>query len=252
MQTQKAKRGINNEILDQPTTGETARTGASRADGDPVVEAVPSNTAINNCNSLSGVVKFLRWGVDSLYVSYQGNLHPEVNLQLADLKRLAQSENPLEQANTQLSIGEHLFEVKDKGSSMFSYVIEDNTFKIQLSRPGKAVPMAYIKLSSEYFTYKTPAASEEALYKVLSNLGVIESSANVSRIDLCVDFSSELNMESCERESWVTHDPSVNSYAMDKHFVGWAIGFGCVMAAACMTRCLRLLKAMMAILFLMP
>lgn len=216
-----------------------------------MVESVPSNTAINNCNSLSGVVKFLRWGVDSLYLSYQGNLHPEVNQQLADLKRLAQSENPLEQAKAQFNVGDHLFEVKDKGSSMFNYVIEDNAFRIQLSRSGSTVSMAYIKLSSEYLTYKTPAAAEETLYKVLSKLGVIESSANVSRIDLFLDFSSELNMESCTKESWVTHDASVISYATDKHFVDWAIGFGCVMAAACMTLCLRLLKAMMAMLFLM-
>lgn len=243
MQNPKAKSSINDEILDRATTGEAARTGASRADGDPVMEAVPSNTAINNCNSLSGVVKFLRWGVDSLYLSYQGNLHSEINQQLADLKRLAQSENPLEQAKAQLNVGDHLFEVKDKGSSMFSYVIEDNAFRIQLSRPGKAVPMAYIKLSSEYLTYKTPAAAEEALYKMLSNLGVIESSANVSRIDLFVDFSSELNMESWTRESWVTHASSVNSYAVDNHFTGWAIGLGGVMAGRLYDKLLEITKS---------
>lgn len=44
--------------------------------------------------------------------SYQGNLHPDINQQLADLKRLAQSESSLEQATAQFSLGDHLFEVK--------------------------------------------------------------------------------------------------------------------------------------------
>jgi len=207
-----------------------ACTGASQVDGNREAVAVPSNTAINNCNNPSGEVKFLRWGIDSLYVSYQGNLFPEVDEKLKSLKAIAQSERYQEQATAQYIVGDHIFEVKDKGSSFFSYILEDNAFRIQLSRPGKSVPMAYVKLSSEYLTHKTPEDAEKALSNVLSQLGNLEQSANVSRIDMFVDFVSRQDMEEWGREAWVTHASSVNAYAIDNRFTGWAIGLGGVMA----------------------
>jgi len=111
----------------QTESRDPARTRVSVEDGDRDAVAVPSNTATNNSIN-HGEVKFLRWGIDSLYLSYQGNLHPEVHEQLIQLKKQAQSDNPQEQAKAQLKLGDHLFEVKDKGTSMFSYVLEDNPF----------------------------------------------------------------------------------------------------------------------------
>jgi hypothetical protein len=134
------------------------------------------------------------------------------------------------QAKAQLKIGDHLFEVKDKGTSMFSYVLEDNAFRIQLSRPKKAVPMAYVKISSEYLTYKSPADAEQHLKNILSELGVLQSTANVSRIDLYVDFVSHQNMEGWTRNAWVTKGGNVSAYAIDHRFTGWAIGMGGVIA----------------------
>jgi hypothetical protein len=223
----------NKQSNNTPSTDERepART-AQQAGGDREAVAVPSNTATNNSiNNENGKIKFLRWGVDSLYLSYQGNLFPEINEQLSYLKRQAQSEKPHEQAKAQIKIGDHLFEVKDKGTSMFNYVLEDNAFRIQLSRPGKDVPMAYVKLSSEYLTHLLPTDAEAHLATILSQLGALESTANVSRIDLFVDFVSDQNMEAWTREAWVTHASSVNAYAIDNHFTGWAIGLGGVMAA---------------------
>jgi hypothetical protein len=222
------KQSSNNQ---QNATREFARTDASQADGDREAVAVPSNTATNNSINNQFEVKFLRFGVDSLYLSYQGNLFPYIDQQLADLKKLAQSDRPEQQVKAQLKIGDHLFEVKDKGTSMFSYVLEDNAFRIQLSRPNKAVPMAYIKLSSEYLTHKLPADAEKHLYLLLKQLGSIESLAHVSRIDLFTDFVSYQNMEAWRREAWVTRASSVTAYAIDNRFTGWSIGLGGVIAA---------------------
>ena len=204
---------------------------AVRAGEERESVAVPSNTATNNSNNEDYSVKFLRFGVDSLYLSYQGNIHQHIDLQLASLKKLAQSEHLDQQAKAQLKVVDHLFEIKDKGTSMFAYVLEDNAFRIQLSRPNKSVPMAYIKISSEYLTHKLPAEAEKHLHQILSELGVIESSANVSRIDLFVDFVSHQNMEAWTREAWVTRASSVTAYAIDNHFTGWAIGLGGAIAA---------------------
>lgn len=225
----------------QTASRDPARTRVSVEDGDRDAVAVPSNTATNN--SINGEVKFLRWGVDSLYLSYQGNLHPEINEQLIQLKRQAQSEKQNDQAKAQIKIGDHLFEVKDKGTSMFAYILEDNAFRIQLSRPNKAVPMAYVKLSSEYLTHLLPAEAEKRLSAILSQLGALESTANVSRIDLFVDFVSHQNMEAWTREAWVTHAASVNAYAIDNHFTGWAIGLGGVMAGRIYDKLFEIIKS---------
>ena len=203
---------------------------ALRGGGERESVAVPSNTATNNSNN-EGLIKFLRFGVDSLYLSYQGEIFESVDEKLAKLKLLARSDNQGQQAKAQYKIGDHLFEVKDKGTSMFAYILEDNAFRIQLSRPNKSVPMAYVKVSSEYLTYKTPADAEKSIHNILTQLGVLQSSANVSRIDLYVDFVSHQNMEAWTRKAWVTRAGSVSSYAINKQFTGWAIGMGGVIAA---------------------
>jgi len=222
------------------STNDTARQRGAVGDREAV--AVLTNRATNNSIN-QDQVKFLRWGIDSLYLSYQGNLHPEINQQLIQLKKLAQSENPQEQAKAQIKIGEHLFEVKDKGTSMFSYVLEDNAFRIQLSRPSKAVPMAYVKISSEYLTHLLPEEAESRLSTILSQLGALESTANVSRIDMFVDFVSHQNMEAWNREAWVTHAGSVNAYSIDNRFTGWAVGLGGVMAARLYDKLLEIEKS---------
>ncbi len=216
--------------------------------GSPQNVATPSNTATNNCIN-QDEVKFLRWGIDSLYLSYQGNLHSEINQQLAQLKKYAQSDNPQERAKAQIRVGEHLFEVKDKGSSMFSYVLEDNVFRIQLSRPDKAVPMAYVKLSSEYLTHLPPQEAESRLYAILNELGVLESTASVSRIDMFVDFVSYQDMEAWDRDDWVTHAANINAYSIDNHFTGWSIGLGGTIAARLYDKIYELKKSKKDYLF---
>jgi len=219
---------MSNDNHNNQTDSREAAYPAQQGGGDCETVAVPSNTATNN--SINGEVKFLRWGVDSLYLSYQGELHPEINEQLIQLKRQAQSDRQLDQAKAQIKVGDHLFEVKDKGTSMFAYILEDNAFRIQLSRPGKAVPMAYVKLSSEYLTHLLPAEAEKRLSGILSQLGLLESTANVSRVDMFVDFVSHQDMEAWKRDAWVTRAATVNSYSIDGSFTGWAIGLGGVMA----------------------
>ena len=80
----------------------------------------PSNTVPNNCNG--EYFKLLRFGVDSLYLSYPGELLPEVDEELKELKQVAQSPELHEQALAQYPINEHIFEVKSSGKGFFPYV----------------------------------------------------------------------------------------------------------------------------------
>lgn len=191
----------------------------SSAHGTP-----PSNTVPYNCNN--EYFKLLRFGVDSLYLSYQGELFPEVKERLIKLKQLAQHPEADQQAQAQYAIAGHIFEIKDKGSSIFPYVMEDGAFRISLSRTSKKTPMAYVKISSRYLCSIKPAEAEKHLREILKELGTLDSSAHVSRIDLCADFVSPENMESWGREAWITRGKKIDAHAVNEKFTGWSIGLG--------------------------
>ncbi len=184
----------------------------------------PSNTVPYNCNN--EYFKLLRFGIDSLYLSYQGELFPEVKERLVKLKQLAQHPEADQQAQAQYAIAGHIFEVKDKGSSIFPYVIEDGAFRISLSKTSKKTPMAYVKLSSRYLCSNTPIEAETHLRHILSELGILSDYAHVSRIDLCADFVSHENMESWGREAWITRGKKIDAHAVNEKFTGWSIGLG--------------------------
>ncbi|WP_200385312.1 hypothetical protein [Rhodocyclus tenuis] len=228
-----------------PTPARTARE--ARADGrrneaeQGRSDAPPSNTASDNCKL--PYFKALRWGVDSLYLSYPGDLFPEVEAQLKHLKQLAQANEPAQQAEAQYAIGAHIFEVKDKGAALFPYILEDGAFRIQLSRRGKRAPMAYVKIAATYLAHVGPTAAEEALRDLLGQLGELHESANVSRIDLFVDFASSESMESWGREAWVTRAASINTYAVKGVFSGWAIGLGGVVACRLYNKLLEIVTS---------
>lgn len=188
----------------------------------------PSNTVPNN--SKPPYFQALRWGVDSLYLSYPGQLSETVDSDLRALKKLAQDRDGLA-AKAQYPLGEHIFEVKDKSSGLFPFTIEDNTFQIRLSaHHAKALPMAYVKVSSHYLSHKTPAEAEAHLRSLLYSLGDVNP-PKVSRIDLFVDFASSVDIESWKRSAWVTKASGVSQYAQDQNFTGWLIGAGSALMA---------------------
>ena len=232
--------GLSEQQSQNPTatSRSPARTARdARADGDreaaePAFEgAPPSNTAPYNCKLVDDYFKALRWGVDSLYLSYPGELSKEVDAQLKALKEFAKSNDPAEVAKAQLAVAGHIFEVKEKGASLFPYILEDGAFRIQLSRPGHKAPMAYVKVSARFLAHVGPVEAEKHLYAVLAELGEIKESANVSRIDLFVDFQSSEDMEGWDRHAWVTRASSINAYAVSGQFSGWSVGLGGVISA---------------------
>ncbi|MES2366789.1 MAG: replication initiation factor [Pseudomonadota bacterium] len=194
-------------------------------------------------NSNNEYFKLLRFGIDSLYLSYQGDIFPEVQDRLTKLKQLAQHPEADQQALAQYSIAGHIFEVKDKGSSVFPYVLEDGAFRIQLSRPSKKLPMAYVKLSSRYLSSVTPEEAEAHLHTILNELGALTDSAHVSRLDLCADFVSNENMESWGREAWVTRGKHIAAYAVAEQFTGWTVGLGGVIACRLYNKLLEIIES---------
>ena len=191
--------------------------------------APPSNTAPDNSNQ---VVFFqpLRWGIDSLYLSYPGELSPEMEAKLKALKVQAQGKG-YEAAKAQLQLGDHVFEVKDKSSGMFAFSLADGAFDIRLSASrSKKLPMAYVQVRSGLLAHKAASAIEDELRGLLSLLGTVHA-PKVSRVDLFADFASSENMEGWQRDAWVTRASAVHQYAEDRTFTGWSIGAGAALMA---------------------
>lgn len=163
---------------------------------------------------------------------------------LEGLKLAAQSTEGGERSNAQVRIGGHLFEVKDKGKERFAYVLVDNCFHIQLSS-GKtsALPLAYVQLSSELLTALSVREAEERLRYIVNTLGKVKSDAQVSRVDLFVDFVSPLAMDAWKQDAWVTRAHKIWSHYEKRKFSGWSIGLGGVLGARLYDKTLELQKS---------
>ncbi|EIF42585.1 hypothetical protein DOK_12852 [gamma proteobacterium BDW918] len=189
--------------------------------------AQPSNTAPANCtDSLSGTT-ILRSGVDSLYVSCKGQISEKTEHLLRVSKELAQSADPDVRAGAFLELGDHRFQVLDRGKGRFPYVLADNWFHIQVSsRDAASLPMVYCQIKSEVLAC-------EGLKSVLLRLGslLLEFSDDVavlevSRVDLCVDFVTLVEIGEIPDNYWVRRAASLSRYSKHGVFTGLMFGAG--------------------------
>lgn len=170
--------------------------------------------------------RILRCAVDSLYLSYQGELSNEVDDRLEDRKKSAQSNEDEEQSIAQIVIADRLFNVAAHGAGRFRYVISDDRFRIQISR-GTKLPLAYSKISSEYLTFVPIPQIESELRLIVNSLGIVLDEAKVSRADVCVDFIPGIPMDNFNVRQWVTRARKKAAYwTSGDRFTGWAIGSG--------------------------
>lgn len=208
-----------------PADAREARAGGAGGD------APPSNTASHSYNG-DCYVKFLRIGVDSLYLSYHGDMGSDVEADLAGKKLQAQSRDPKERALAQWKIGDHIFEVSDKGQKVagqggFAYILEDNAYRICLaSGSSRSLPLAYVKISSACLAHMGPEAAVEELHNIIDYFGITDRYPTISRIDLYADFQTNVDMESFSRAAWLTRAGSINTYSVKKQFSGYTIGQG--------------------------
>ncbi|MDD2324796.1 MAG: hypothetical protein PHW63_02120 [Alphaproteobacteria bacterium] len=191
------------------------------------------------------IIRVLRYGIDSLFLSFQGRIFKEREAQLADLKKFAQSDDPSQRADAQLEIGDHLFEVKDKGSRAFSYCLADKGFFIKLNKSRqirrkeaeellergyvpssqKTLPFASVQISSEYLTAVGSLAAMEELRGILSELGLVDSE-KVSRADLFVDFTTDFDFSYLQSNDFITNCKSFHRFEEKPNFSGVSMGMG--------------------------
>lgn len=188
-----------------------------------------SNTApakyIQNQN-----IDSLRCAVDSLYISYRGNIYPQIEELLAECKEIAQHTEGSIKYHSHIKLEGHKFQVMPKGAGRFSFVLKDNWFTIQVSS-GKSfsMPLAYIQISSELLTFTPLDEVLKHLDEVIYKLGKVKGNPAVSRLDLCMDFVPRFDIESIDIQQWRTRATQIDRFHQHKRPSGWRIGKGLVM-----------------------
>lgn len=207
--------------------------GGRRGDetGAPPSNRAPSNSKGGKEEDLKrGNFRSFLLGVDSLYLSFPGNLTETWEIELDQLKLLAQSESKKEQAQAQLKIGEHLFEVSDHGAKRFPFILMDNCFLIKLTRSrARSLPLAHVQISSTYLAFSGVEEATADLCSIIAQFGGDASSPIVSRVDVFLDFTCAVDFDGLDQNCWMTRANKLAKY-YDRRipcpFTGWVVGVG--------------------------
>ncbi|MDP9087127.1 MAG: hypothetical protein M3O26_00055 [Pseudomonadota bacterium] len=216
--------------------------GRVAADAPSAAGASPCNTA--PANSTVKCARIIRIGIDSIYLSFQGKLLPEWDARLKACKLSAKSDVEAERLQAQVNIGGHRFEVLDRGRGRAAYVLVDNWFSISLAgATNTSVPVAYIKVSNESLVLEGLARVLAATRDCVSSIAITTSGPHISRIDLCVDFLSEIDLRQFDCEHWVTRARDFAKRYVDRQFSGWSIGLGGIVSGRLYNKSLELQKS---------
>jgi hypothetical protein len=200
-----------------------ARAEAAPAAGDCLQGASPSNTAPHNSIWTDDVV-LLRSGVDTLQLSFRGELFEESEIQLRELKGIAQAESRGEQAYAQWELCGELFSVLSRGSGRFPYTLISPSYRLSLSDGKGSMPLAFVQIQSEVLTKSGVESCIEAITGIISKVASTSDSHSISRIDICLDFATNYDMESISRHDWVTRAKRISQYVEGNAFTGWSLG----------------------------
>lgn len=213
---------------DQPTqtpqpTGEPPEAAAGGAAGAP-----PSNTApATSISALIPSTRVLVGGVDSLYLSYRGSLRLGVEKLLGQFKQQAQSRDPELRALAQYPVGNYLFEVSDKGSRRFAFVLTDSSYRVELAKSSaESLPLAHVQVSSVALAAYGVERCVRELTSILAQLGSVDGAPTVSRADLFVDAVTCWDLSRIEDEQWVTRAHDLARYGDQGQRSGYAVGRG--------------------------
>jgi len=185
----------------------------------------PSNT--QPCNSIT-----LRQGVDSLYLSFYGNLSEEGAIRLDVARESARSTDDSNESQAQISVLDHLFEAAPTGGKLFRYRLSDHAYSIQLKglTAAKKLPMAHVQIRSGHLMAVGVKQAVSQLRLILSFFGMVDGPAHISRIDICADFVSDHKICLLDTPGWVTRAAHIDPHIVSGQFTGWNIGRGAVTA----------------------
>jgi len=202
----------------------------------------PSNTvpptSINQSNT-----RILRTGVDSLYLSYQGDMHEDASIRLSELKQLAQSNKGSDSVLAQFKVGDQLLEVLGHGRPPYTYVLVDGWFRLEVAKEGALrLPMAYCKIASPLLTAMGHDSAVDALNNVISAIGSADSQPNVSRIDICADFTTDHPLDQLNELDFVSKARSSSRHRVASEFSGFSFAAGSPTSARLYNKTLEIIS----------
>lgn len=185
--------------------------------------AMPCNTAPPKYTD----THILRSGVDSLYLSFQGEPLARVLVQLEQLKVSAQAASCRDRRSPALQLAGIPFRVLPQGKRIYPYVLINNHFSISVAGDvGLKAPPVYIEVSSELLTLYGYDYALNLSRKLAKYLLANADSGVISRIDLCTDFTTEQNMLSLESTQWACRSKKRSTYHEADTLTGYVFGAG--------------------------
>jgi len=171
--------------------------------------------------------KIVHKGIDSLYISYRGKLKDGFLSNLESKKQLARSTDIQDQGQATLALGGHHFEVKDKGAGVFSYVIVDNWFRIQIAGVEKTkIPALYVQISSILLNCLGLDESMRQLRAIVDEMIEGAYEEKISRVDIFIDFMADVGFHDVSVYSWISPARRIHQFWDGNVFTGWSIGQG--------------------------
>lgn len=214
----------------KPTSGIDGLSGPAQRDRS-ALESTSLGTKSSNTVPSTSINQLpthvLRAAIDSLYLTFRGELRESSSVRLRELKRLAQSNLQSESALAQYEIRGHKFEVKGNGRNPYAFILVDANYRIEIAKiDASLVPMAYCKISSELLTTVGSDRAVSELHNIIGHLGRVDGHPSVSRADLCVDFTTGVPLDAIEEGEFVSKARSNDRHVVKRQFSGFSFGVG--------------------------
>ncbi|RUO39243.1 hypothetical protein CWE22_10860 [Pseudidiomarina aestuarii] len=183
--------------------------------------APPCNTAPPKYDK----AKVLRSGVDSLYLSFHGVVHPHILKELEEKKTIAADERCRGKAAAALHLADIPFRVMPKGQGLHRYVIMNRHLRIRIAgeRSGKA-PTLYMEISSEFLSIYGYQNALQMTNAVADHLVSSSNGGSLSRLDLCVDFTTNIDWRLIDPARWVCRSTHRAEYRESDEITGFVFG----------------------------
>jgi len=203
--------------------------------------APPSNTAPDNC--IEAGSQILRAGIDSLYLSFIGQMHEGIESLLESFKNLAQSDDIDEQSKAFLQLNETEFRVLPYGKRNFPYILKDGMFNIQIPKgSAQNLPLAHVQIASRVLTECGATSVVQSLIPIIGHLGFVQG-IKVSRVDLCCDFVTDFLLQELPESAWVSRSRKQTTRIENGKLTGFVFGEGSPVSARLYDKTLEITKS---------
>lgn len=206
-------------------------------------QGTESSNTVPSTSIQEGSTYLLRASIDSLYVTYQGELSDLMSSRLTQLKTFAQSQLDSTSALSQITLGKTLFEVGGSGRHPFAYILSNAHYRLEIAKLGaKHTPMVHCKIASELLSCVPLDSIIQDLHDIVGSLGTVTGATNISRADLCVDFVTGYPLAGIQNNEWVTKARNFASHISDRQFSGFSIAAGAALSARLYSKTLEMKK----------